>query len=97
LVPFACYLPWCFVVELLLTIPSKLPTSRRPSAVRRRLDTAASMLAPAAIPGLTRPPIPYRQGRPIPASELGLALLGFAALLAFGAMLAWLWNRSNAR
>jgi hypothetical protein len=55
------------------------------------------MLAVGAIPGMTRPPIPYRQGTPIPPSELGLALVGFAALVAFGAMLAWLWNRSNAR
>jgi hypothetical protein len=28
---------------------------------------------------------------------LELALLGFAALLAFGAILAWAWNGSNAR
>jgi hypothetical protein len=74
-------------------------TYRLACAVRGLLNanTAGSPFAIAAIPGLVRPPIPYSHATPIPASELGLALLGFAALLAFGAILAWAWNRSNAR
>jgi hypothetical protein len=33
----------------------------------------------------------------MPPSEIALAALAFAGLMAFGVILAWLWNRWNAR
>jgi len=49
----------------------------------------------AALPGIARPSQLHRTA-PIPAGEVMLALLGFAALVTFGIILALLWNRLNA-
>ena len=47
-------------------------------------------------PGFGRP-AQYRHVTPIPASEIGIAAVASAGLVAFGVILAWLWNRWNAR
>ncbi len=49
----------------------------------------------AALPGVARPSHLQRSA-PVPIGEVVLALLGFAALAAFGVILALLWNRMNA-
>jgi hypothetical protein len=58
---------------------------------------AGVALTPRAAVGISRPPPQYRHAAPMPAGEIALAAVAFAGLLAFGFMLAWLWNRWNAR
>jgi hypothetical protein len=50
-----------------------------------------------AAPGISRPPPQLRQAAPIPPVQIKIAAFAFVGLLAFGAILAWLWNRWNAR
>jgi hypothetical protein len=49
----------------------------------------------AAVPGITRIPN-YQTPKRIPASEIEIALIAFAVLVALGVALAMLWNRWNA-
>jgi hypothetical protein len=50
-----------------------------------------------AAAGISRPPPQLRQAAPIPAVQIKIAAFASVGLLAFGAILAWLWNRWNAR
>jgi hypothetical protein len=70
----------------------------RRSRASRPLCTVAAGAAFAlgAAPGLRGPP-QYRPAAPIPADQIVVAAFAFAGLLAFGFILAWLWNRWNAR
>jgi len=57
--------------------------------------TAGVAFTLGAVPGI-RPP-QFRQPAPVPADQIKIAAFAFAGLLAFGIILAWLWNRWNAR
>jgi hypothetical protein len=69
----------------------------RPRA-RCPLCTVAARVAftLGAAPVVRRPP-QYRPAAPIPADQIVVAAFAFAGLLAFGVILAWMWNRWNAR
>jgi len=58
--------------------------------------TAGVALALGSAPGFGRP-AQYRHVAPMPPGEIALAAFAFAGLVAFGVILAWLWNRWNAR
>jgi len=74
------------------------PNAIGPSQAMCRLYTvtAGVALALGSAPGFGRP-AQYRHVTPIPASEIGIAAVASAGLVAFGVILAWLWNRWNAR
>ena len=54
--------------------------------------TRGELFSLAAVPGIVRPPN-YRTAPPIPASEIALALIAVAVLMAFGAIIAIVCNR----
>ena len=93
-------LAWRFVLPV--TCPELLQKRPHNMIGRSQARPLLSMVAAGvaftlgAAPAMPRPP-QYRQAAPIPASEVKLAAFVFAGLVAFGVMLAWLWNRSNAR
>lgn len=68
------------------------------SRARCPLCTMEAMVAfrLSASPVVRTPP-QYRPGAPVPADQIVVAAFAFAGLLAFGIILAWLWNRWNAR
>src|SRR5262249_6793415 len=82
--------------RILSILPSNMTGASQP---RCPLCTVAAGVAFTlrAAAGISRPPPEYRQGAPIPASQIKLAAFAFAGLPAFGIILAWLWHRSNVR
>ena len=68
----------------------------RSQAIRPLYTVAAGVaFTLRAAVGISRPPPQYRRAAPMPASEIALAVFVFAGLVAFGAILAWLYNRWN--